>query len=446
MCHVIKGTGAARAVRTFLGLALCAGAWLAAPPAARAQAACSQSFAPGKLAAGEDCTPVYHQYCPRLTDDRASYKEPIGSCEGVRAAQGQARSGDLVSDYVLLWPEHPSGPIETLYLALHWKGANANVAANAQRLHELVKSRNVAVVLPNAPETVWPASNLGANLSPLVSPLDGKTLHLPELSLPRLPPNLPAPLETLQSISDRLKLGLSLPVAGPDGTLVIPEIRLPRLPIDFRDSIGVLPVLDPLLPIQPFVDLLDAVVAEAAVQLDLDHPELMVTGLSNGGQMAWYYACRSAQEVDAIMVVGASLSRSEMRSCVARGRSFGVVQVHGSSDYLVPYRGTLFGVSIPLAFETFADNNGCLDASLGHSSRPPLRGELMIRDIDFRWYDRCTSGRRSYLVTVRRGGHGWPGFDYYSPAQVRTLGFSTRAFDATLQGYDLMRLAADARR
>lgn len=445
MCHVNKGTRAARATGIcFVFSALAVGLLTAHP--AQALSDCSQSFAPAKLAAGEDCAPVYHQFCPRLTDNRASYREAIGSCDGVHVEEGVASGGGLDAHYTLIRPENPTGPVQALYLALHWKGANANVTANAERLHELVKSRNVAVVLPDAPDAVWPASTLGASLSPLVSPVDGRQLRLPGLSLPNLPPNLPVPLKTLQSISDKLSLELKLPVLGPDGTLIIPAIELPRLPIDFRETVGVLPVLDPLLPVQPFVDLLDAVVTAAGAQLGLTDPELMVTGLSNGGQMSWYYACRSAHEVDAIMVVGASLSKSEMRSCVARGRSFGVVQVHGTLDYLVPYTGTVFGVSVPLAFDTFRQNNGCLDRSLGQTSRPPLPGELAVRSIDFRWYDECASGRRSYLVTVRRGGHGWPGFDYFSPPQVRTLGFSTRAFDATLQGYDLMRLAADASR
>lgn len=411
-----------------------------------AQLSCADSFSPDKVAAGENCTPVYHRFCPSLVDDKAGYDEPLGECEGVRIDHGTASGGGLTANFIILSPAAPTAPVETLYLGLHWKGANAEAQANAQRMQELVKARNVAVVLPTAPDNYWPASTVGVNLAKFVSPTDGGAIILPGLSLPQLPPNVALPLPELRSLNERLNRSLSKLALIPAGTPLIPAIELPPLPVDFRDYLGVLPVLDPLLPIDPFVDLLDAVVEAASATLGMEDPELLVSGLSNGGQMAWYYACRTDRRVDAMMVVAGSVATPELEACLARPRNFGAVLVHGSGDYLVPYTGKTLAVSLPQAFQASRVDNGCASTGLQMTVMPSLRSEFLIRGVALRWYDDCTSGRGSYLVTIRNGGHNWPGFDYHNERAIRPLGLATKSFDATLQGYDLLRLAADTSR
>lgn len=413
---------------------------------ASAQLACADSFSPDKVAAGENCTPVYHRFCPTLVDDKAGYEEPVGECEGVRIERGTASGGGLTADYIILSPAAPTAPVETLYLGLHWKGANAEAQANAQRMQELVKARNVAVVLPTAPDNYWPASTVGVNLAKFVSPTNGGAIILPGLSLPQLPPNVALPLPELKTLNDRLNRSLSKLQLLPAGTPLIPAIELPPLPVDFRDYLGVLPILDPLLPIDPFVELLDAVVAGASATLGLEDPELLVSGLSNGGQMAWYYACRTERRIDAMMVVAGSVATPELEACVARPRNFGAVLVHGSGDYLVPYTGKTLAASLPQAFQAIRQDNGCPNNGLQMTVMPSLRSEILIRGVALRWYEGCTSGRGSYLVTIRNGGHNWPGFDYHNERTIRPLGLATKSFDATLQGYDLLRLAADTSR
>ncbi|MEW6166699.1 MAG: hypothetical protein AB1651_03230 [Pseudomonadota bacterium] len=196
-----------------------------------------------------------------------------------------------------------------------------------------------------------------------------------------------------------------------------------------------------LEPIDAYVALVKAVVADARSAFNLPGVPAYAAGLSNGATMAYHLACRAPEQFSAILVVAGGLGAEILDNCQP-ARPVGTVVVHGTADLLAPYAGLpLLSASIPGIHSRFETLNGC-SGSESTAAMPVRANDTMV--VDFRYRTSCTSGRRSYLVTVASGGHNWPGGPA-SDSLLATLGLfgpHTMNFDATVQGYDLLRLAA----
>lgn len=182
---------------------------------------------------------------------------------------------------------------------------------------------------------------------------------------------------------------------------------------------------------------LDAVVADARVRFSgAASAPLLVSGLSNGAVMAYQYACAAADRVAAVQAVAGSLSSSARAACQPTG-PLGTVIVHGSADaVLAPYS------TVAPTHAYFEQLNGC-SGSDTQTTVPTYYDPLVVK---LNASGRCAGNRRDFLVVVEGGGHNWPGGSS-SASELSTIGLfgaHTRNFDATLQGYDLLRLAAGA--
>lgn len=182
------------------------------------------------------------------------------------------------------------------------------------------------------------------------------------------------------------------------------------------------------------IALLDELVAQlrGTAKADAGTP-IFVEGVSGGAVMAFQYACARADVVAGAEIVAAELLASDLEACQP-SRPLATVQVQGTSDLISSYPNT------QEAFDTFVANNGCTGADVKHASMPVPDGEL-VSGIDIAYTGPCaSSGIGSALVTINGGGHSWPGgnrnFDIF-PFSV--FGAVTNGFDATLQGYDLLR-------
>lgn len=328
------------------------GAEAAAPPQAAGKD-CEAFFDPALLAQGEACQPRYGVHCPLLDDSAASGTgREIPYCEGVDIEEAEASAGRLGARYLVLSP-HARQP-SVVYLGLHWRNAGAERFVNLLRMQELVKARNVLVVVPNAPG-----------------------LHVADVQ--------------------------SWPTSGQ------------------ADQV------------EAHVALLDAVLDDVAERHDSDGLPLYVAGLSNGGIMTARYACACSDRVDAAMVVAGTLGVQELDLCRFE-HPVGTVQVHGTQDPVVPYAGTLSTASVQAMFEKFVALNAC------GTERQTARSADGRLTIDYDGATVCSHGRRDYRVVVDGGGHSWPGMDMLY--DLSPFGPLTRRFDATIQGFDLMTLAA----
>lgn len=327
------------------------------PPTAKT---CQQQFDPDKLAAGEDCTPVYSEFCPEVSGTVLPGSEPQ-TCDGVVSSSGTVTVGDTTVTYHELVPA--SGEIAGTYVALHWASANGVAMIDRMRLAELAKGRQLRVVAPDAPGTIstWDVTDLGAN----------------------------AP----RTLEDQITL---------------------------LDA-----VIDATVPGGP----------------------IYVSGISGGAAFAYQYACARAGTLAGtlagIQIVAADIQPEDFNAC-AIADSLPTVQVHGTGDLLTPYDPVTFlSAGVETVYTGLADNNGCVvDARQTASLEAP--DDPLISGVDVLWNTRsgCATGKGSALVRVNGGGHNWPGYAGPLDGSLGLFGATTNAFDATLQGYDLLRYLA----
>ncbi|AXQ30965.1 hypothetical protein D0B54_20785 [Solimonas sp. K1W22B-7] len=180
----------------------------------------------------------------------------------------------------------------------------------------------------------------------------------------------------------------------------------------------------------------DAVLADAQRRYGTGNLPVYLVGLSNGAAMAMHYACARADRIDAVMPVALPMYRSDLAAC-SFSQSIGYVQVHGDSDRFVPYRGNLWFASAEQVYARMRRNMDCVDAGA-----KAARLESPLTPVDIRYGDGCVGGRRGYLLRVENAGHTWPDMETLSGRDRNPYGLIARNFDATLQGYDLLQLAA----
>ncbi|GAA1572479.1 PHB depolymerase family esterase [Actinomadura kijaniata] len=144
--------------------------------------------------------------------------------------------------------------------------------------------------------------------------------------------------------------------------------------------------------------LLDTLVREGLA----DPRRVYLAGFSNGGGMAYRYACERPGRVAAVGVVSGSLASL----CHPRER-VSVLAFHGTADFSVPYHGggnLDFDVKVPFlpvrwVMDIWRRLNG-----LPALSRPYLdRGHTRCRTTG-----RGPDGTEVALCTVDGGGHEWP--------------------------------------
>ncbi len=133
-------------------------------------------------------------------------------------------------------------------------------------------------------------------------------------------------------------------------------------------------------------------------ELCIDSQRVYATGFSNGGFLSHRLACELSDRIAAIAPVAGVMGIDDC----APVRPVPVLHMHGTSDFVVPYIG-----SIGFGFESVADTiagwvarNGCQ----GEPVNSYARGDASCER-----YERCDAGAQVELCTIEGGGHTWPG-------------------------------------
>lgn len=148
-----------------------------------------------------------------------------------------------------------------------------------------------------------------------------------------------------------------------------------------------------------------AMVAAIEGELPIDRKRVYVTGMSNGGMMAYRLACEMADVFAAAAPVAGALNVP-----CAPAQPISLVAYHGTADRNVQYDGGPPGASIDLAHPrtdapvaqslgAFVSANGCPEEAQT-TTRGHIRTEVRAP---------CRSGTAVTLYTVVGGGHAWPG-------------------------------------
>ncbi|NGY06348.1 alpha/beta hydrolase family esterase [Solimonas terrae] len=190
------------------------------------------------------------------------------------------------------------------------------------------------------------------------------------------------------------------------------------------------------------VEWVKAVVADARSRYHVqDSVPLYVAGLSDGAEFSYLYGC-SDPNVRAILATASAANPSSFSAACTSAHQVGTVMVHGTSDITTPYNGLPLGLTMPIPeiHQAFKTIDGC---SAADSTIPvPMTLDSFQVTIDYTAKGGCSSGGRNFLVVVDGGGHNWPGKSRGLITTEVLYGGQTENFDATLQGYDLLRLAA----
>lgn len=397
---------------------------------------CKESFSPDKITAGEDCAPVAGDFCPSIhySNEPAPRGESI-QCDGVLITEHEVTVGDLEPTRYLAIRSGTTQP-ESVYLQLHYLNGRIEVHANQLRLAELAKVRNVLIIVPQS-------LPLGSSLplpGTVVIPALGGILDLPGLPLNAFLPDL--------SALDLLSTGLGSVGAG-----------FRRWPNNYR-----------LEPVDKFVTLLDGVVADARTRFAAEALPLYVGGYSNGAAMSYFYGCARADRVAAIIAAGANMAQSAQDDCPA----LPAVIMGGTHDAIAPYGGLIPNADgllseIPLLsglgalpldgllggdllsdpvegppeiYADFKDQSNCTGPDL-MATLPPTDETGDRITTNFVYNNSCAGGKRMYLVTLVNAGHTWPSGDNDTAGlNVSLFGAIARNWDATIYGYDLLRLAS----
>lgn len=152
---------------------------------------------------------------------------------------------------------------------------------------------------------------------------------------------------------------------------------------------------------------LDAVLNDLAADDRFDAEQVHLTGVSNGGVMAYVYACQRAPRIAAVAVVAGTM---DAEACQP-SQPVSVLEIHGTADEVVPFDGgpmpdfvqaTMPAISARALVESWAELNGCTGQPTTTTNPPVTRTT---------WQD-CEEDATVALIAIEGAGHTWyaPGF------------------------------------
>jgi polyhydroxybutyrate depolymerase len=146
------------------------------------------------------------------------------------------------------------------------------------------------------------------------------------------------------------------------------------------------------------VAFITGMVAAIGHRLRLDPRRLYVTGISNGGIMAYRLAC----DTSVFAAIGPD-SATQLGSC-PHPAPVSVLHIHGTADHNIPYDGGrgdgvahIDGPPVPSVIAAWRQTDGCTAPVV--TVRPPVTTSVAT----------CPDGRAVELITIQGAGHQWPG-------------------------------------
>lgn len=172
------------------------------------------------------------------------------------------------------------------------------------------------------------------------------------------------------------------------------------------------------------VGFIDRLIDAMASRYSIDPARVFVTGISNGGIMAFRLACDLPDRFAGIAAVTANLPVDAVETCQPF-TEIPVMILNGTADPLVPYdggpiqigrarRGDVLSTAETVAF--WLDVNTC--ASEPVSTRVIDRDETDGVRARHEVYGGCSGRGAVELYALEGGGHTWPGGRQYLPVGV----------------------------
>lgn len=145
---------------------------------------------------------------------------------------------------------------------------------------------------------------------------------------------------------------------------------------------------------------------------DLDPTCTYVSGMSNGGMMSYYLGCERPDVFKAIASVTGTITSNFLSDCNGN-IPVPFMQIHGTSDIVVPYNGSNiagdnFGEFLPVEqiFRTWNNLNNCQSTLVVDFANAPVTDFSSVRVAQV---SDCDGGLSARFYRVQNGGHTWPG-------------------------------------
>ncbi|MEZ4928416.1 MAG: T9SS type A sorting domain-containing protein [Chitinophagales bacterium] len=171
------------------------------------------------------------------------------------------------------------------------------------------------------------------------------------------------------------------------------------------------------------VGFLNALLDTMIARYNIDTSKIYSTGMSNGGFMSYTLACELGDRIKKIASVTGSMTSYLYGSCNP-GRIIPVLEIHGTTDPIVPYNGGSGMQAIEDVIDFWVQNNNCNTTPLVYNY--PDINTNDSSTVERYTYHNATDSNSVIFFKVIGGGHTWPNAIIDIPA-----GNTNRDFDAS---------------
>lgn len=181
------------------------------------------------------------------------------------------------------------------------------------------------------------------------------------------------------------------------------------------------------------VAFLEALIDDVAARQPVDPTRVYACGISAGGMMSQWLACRS-DRFAAVAALAGSLTKDAVDR-ITGPRNVPVFLMHGTEDPVVPYAGgeTYAGPGMRPVFLSAAEAGTFWGEKNGCGDRTEIRELTPLDPKDptrvVRYSPACPAALEVVRYSITGGGHTWPGHANWYPAFI--VGPTSMQIDAT---------------
>jgi polyhydroxybutyrate depolymerase len=175
------------------------------------------------------------------------------------------------------------------------------------------------------------------------------------------------------------------------------------------------------------VRFVECIIDKVEQSYSVDKRRVYITGMSNGGMMAYRLATEIPQKIAAVIVISAGLAVDNFDAA----KDVPVLHIHGTEDRFVPVAGGIGEKSISnVAHRSLADTVRLITRAR-HCTTPEVKE--LGNGVQVSIYH-PSKGAPVEVVLIKGGGHTWPGgYGRWGPSD------SGRSFSASRYAWEFAR-------
>jgi len=150
----------------------------------------------------------------------------------------------------------------------------------------------------------------------------------------------------------------------------------------------------------------DHLIDSISSEYNIDASRIYSTGFSNGGFMSFLLACQLSERIAAIASVSGSMTPETYADCSSQ-RPTPILQIHGTSDDVIPYDGLSYTLPVGDAIDYWVANNNCDDTAIITPLPDSDPGDGST--VEHHSYEAGDNDVTVEHLKVIGGEHEWPG-------------------------------------